>query len=174
MRINANYRLASQFKIPNFPMSTALFIGRFQPFHLGHLSVIKTILQENDFLVIGIGSAEKSRTSQNPFTASERWGMITATLDVEKIPRKKYTIIPIRDINDYSRWVKHVVNLVPPFDCVYTGSPIVKKLFKKHGKYPIVPIKILKGITATHVRNALEQNKNWQKFLPPAIVKFLI
>lgn len=154
-------------------MSTALFIGRFQPFHLGHLSVVKTILQENDFLIIGIGSAEKSRTSQNPFTASERWGMITATLDAEKIPRKKYTIIPIRDINDYDQWVEHVVNLVPPFDCVYTGSPIVKKLFKKHGKYSIVPMKMLKGITATQIRKALNQGKNWQSFLPLAVANYL-
>ncbi|MFA5842809.1 MAG: nicotinamide-nucleotide adenylyltransferase [Candidatus Gracilibacteria bacterium] len=154
-------------------MSTALFIGRFQPFHLGHLSVVKTILQNHDFLIIGIGSAEESRTSQNPFTASERWSMISSTLDAEKIPRKKYTLIPIRDINNPGHWVKHVENLVPPFDCIYTGSPLVKKLFKKHKKYKIIPVKILKGITATQVRNALEKNKKWQSFLPPAVAKFL-
>lgn len=154
-------------------MSTALFIGRFQPFHLGHLSVVKTILQKNDFLIIGIGSAEESHTSQNPFTARERWSMITAALDVEKIPRKKYTIIPIRDINDSARWVEYIANLIPPFDCIYTGSPIVKKLFKQNKKYKIIPVKILKGITATQIRNALDQNKNWQKFLPPAVANYL-
>src|SRR3970040_1541422 len=50
----------------------ALWIGRFQPFHLGHLSMAKRILAEVDELVIGIGSAQYSHTPENPFTAGER------------------------------------------------------------------------------------------------------
>ncbi|MEM2947357.1 MAG: adenylyltransferase/cytidyltransferase family protein, partial [Candidatus Bathyarchaeia archaeon] len=34
-----------------------LFVGRFQPFHKGHLSVIEDILKEVDELVIVVGSA---------------------------------------------------------------------------------------------------------------------
>ena len=61
--------------------STALFIGRFQPFHEGHLSVVKRALRDNDFLLIGIGSAEEDYLPDNPFTAGERWEMIRAALD---------------------------------------------------------------------------------------------
>ncbi|MEM0023032.1 MAG: adenylyltransferase/cytidyltransferase family protein, partial [Archaeoglobaceae archaeon] len=47
----------------------ALFIGRFQPYHLGHHEVVKKILEEVDELIIGIGSAQESHSLENPFTA---------------------------------------------------------------------------------------------------------
>ena len=53
-----------------------LFLGRFQPFHLGHLDVIKQALKMVDELVIVIGSAQYSHTFENPFTDSEREEMI--------------------------------------------------------------------------------------------------
>ncbi len=51
---------------------TALLIGRFQPFHNGHLEVVKTISKKCDRMIIGIGSAQLSHTFENPFTAGER------------------------------------------------------------------------------------------------------
>ena len=41
-------------------MKRAFYIGRFQPFHLGHYSVITSIAEEVDELIIGIGSAQTS------------------------------------------------------------------------------------------------------------------
>ncbi|HIQ38838.1 MAG TPA: nicotinamide-nucleotide adenylyltransferase, partial [Methanothermococcus okinawensis] len=52
-------------------------IGRWQPFHKGHLSIIEEISKEVDELIIGIGSAQKSHTLNDPFTAGERIMMIT-------------------------------------------------------------------------------------------------
>lgn len=46
------------------PMS-ALIIGRFQPFHKGHLSVIKMVAEKSDSIIIGIGSAQLSHTFEN-------------------------------------------------------------------------------------------------------------
>ena len=37
-----------------------LFVGRFQPFHLGHLDMVKYALTEVDELIIVIGSAQDS------------------------------------------------------------------------------------------------------------------
>lgn len=152
---------------------TSLFIGRFQPFHLGHLSVIKSALKENDFLIIGIGSAENSNEPDNPFNASQRWEMITAALDEAKIPRDKYTIIPVRNINNYDKWVDHVARLVPPFEAVYTGSPIVKELFEKHGGYEIRDVEFKEKICATDVRKKMIKDENWESLVPTAVAKFL-
>ena len=47
-------------------------IGRFQPFHLGHLEAINFALSKIDQLYIGIGSSNKSNQPRNPFNAEER------------------------------------------------------------------------------------------------------
>ncbi|MCD4800755.1 MAG: adenylyltransferase/cytidyltransferase family protein, partial [Methanococcoides sp.] len=47
-------------------MKRAFYIGRFQPFHLGHHSVITSIAEEVDELIIGIGSAQTSHEVNNP------------------------------------------------------------------------------------------------------------
>src|SRR2546422_7130483 len=109
--------------------SRALFIGRFQPFHKGHLAMAKRILAKHDELIIGIGSAQYSHTGENPFTAAERFEMIHRALDEEGI--RRYHIIPLPDTHVHSVWVSHVLSLVPKFDAVYTNSPLVIRLFKE-------------------------------------------
>ena len=63
----------------------ALFIGRFQPFHKGHLEAVKMILKENDEIIIAVGSAQYSHKLENPFTAGERITMIRKALEEEKV-----------------------------------------------------------------------------------------
>ena len=57
-----------------------LYVGRFQPFHLGHLDAIKYALKQADELVIVIGSAQYSHNANNPFTAGERLIMVRQAL----------------------------------------------------------------------------------------------
>ncbi len=156
----------------------ALFIGRFQPFHLGHLNVIKTALEENDHLYIGIGSTQYSFEPENPFTTGERIEMIQKTLQVEKLPAEKYSIIPIPNIENYALWPKHVSNYLPPFQKIYTGSPIVKNLFENYNQelktpYLIEFIEKKLTISATEIRNLIKTSGDWQKLVPPTVANFL-
>ena len=57
-----------------------LYIGRFQPYHLGHQAVLEKIAKEVEEIVIVIGSAQESHTPENPFTGGERMEMIYAAL----------------------------------------------------------------------------------------------
>lgn len=52
--------------------NVGLYIGRFQPFHEGHMHVIRKALKTCDKLIVAIGSAQESRTERNPFTYKER------------------------------------------------------------------------------------------------------
>jgi nicotinamide-nucleotide adenylyltransferase len=63
------------------PVKRGLYVGRFQPFHNGHLDAIKYALNSVDELVIVIGSAQYSHHSHNPFTAGERLTMVRRALD---------------------------------------------------------------------------------------------
>ena len=51
-------------------------IGRFQPFHEGHKTLLKAAFELADKVVILCGSADKPRTPKNPFTVEERKRMI--------------------------------------------------------------------------------------------------
>jgi bifunctional NMN adenylyltransferase/nudix hydrolase len=65
--------------------SHVVFIGRFQPIHLGHIHIIRKALDISDNVIIVCGSAYQPRTIKNPFTVQERWNMILNTLsDIER------------------------------------------------------------------------------------------
>ena len=47
-------------------------MGRYQPFHLGHLDLAKQILEECDEVIIAITSSQFNYLQKDPFTAGER------------------------------------------------------------------------------------------------------
>lgn len=152
-------------------MKKGFYTGRFQPFHLGHLSAVKQALKEVDFLIIGIGSAQYSRLPDNPFTAEERMAMIRAGLMENGIAENKFTIVPIPDIHDNAAWTAHVHSLVPPFDIVFVGDDgLVKELFEKYDTVPVKIVKIEVSIRATQIREMIRNgDNNWQKYVPSAV-----
>lgn len=157
-------------------MQSALFIGRFQPFHKGHLEMVKKILKENERIIIVIGSAEKNFVQNNPLTAAERFQVIDESLKEAKISAEKYCIIPIRNVNNYALWIHHINIYVPPYTRLYTGSKIVKECYL--GKYcknepEIIRLKRVLGLSSTKVRTALLKGKGWEKMLPPTAAKLL-
>lgn len=163
-------------------MQSALFVGRFQPFHLGHLDVVKKILAKNERVIIVIGSAEKNFLPDNPLTAGERFQLIEEALKEAKISTDHYCIIPVRNVNNYALWVNHINCYVPPYNRLFTGSEIVKACYE--GKYhrageknkigpEIFRLKRVLKISATKVREAILKNKNWEKLVPPAVTKLL-
>jgi len=150
-------------------MNRGLFIGRFQPFHLGHLQDIINAFKEVDELVIGIGSSNEKHTKYNPFSVEERIEMIDLVLPNNNI--SNYTIFPIPDLHDDKKWVEHVETLVPKFDIVYTGNKWTEKCFK--GKYKVKRVNMLKGVSSTIIRNRILNNKNWEKIVPKEVVGYI-
>ncbi len=155
-------------------MKTGFYTGRFQPFHLGHLSAIKQALNEVDFLVIGIGSAQYKNTKGNPFSAEERKKIIQAALAENDISENQYKIIPIPDIHDNDKWPDYVIGLTPEFQQVFVGNDgLVKELFEKHTNLPVTIVKKEIDICATDTREAMKKDSDWQKHLSPSTVDLL-
>jgi len=159
-------------------MPTALFIGRFQPLHLGHLSVIQRALSENEHLYIGIGSAENNFRPANPLTTSERIQLLRAALNEIGAPTEKYTIIPVPNINNFALWPAHLELYIPPFNKIYTGSDVVMNLFDEYNKnrknpYEIIHVKKDLQISSTEIRDRILRKRQWQKFLPLAVSTLL-
>ncbi len=152
--------------------SRALFVGRFQPFHNGHLAMVEQILTKHDEVIIGIGSAQYSHTGENPFTAAERFEMIDRALKAAGI--SDYHIIPISDTHVHSVWVGHVLSLVPAFDSVYTNSALVVRLFKERGIEVVsLPMVERESLSGTEVRRRMQNGGGWEELVPPAVAAYI-
>ena len=103
----------------------------------------------------------------------ERFEMIKNSLDTQKIDPHKYCILPIRNINNYALWCQHVRLLTPPFQTVYTGSPLVKKLFAEEKIYQIKDVKKEINVCATDIRISILNKNEWEKFVPKEVAKFI-
>lgn len=88
------------------PFDAAIFIGRFQPPHSGHLAMLRHALDAAERVVIVLGSAFQSRTPKNPFTWQERQAMLLAALPEADRPRVQF--LAMRDFYDEARWVQAV------------------------------------------------------------------
>lgn len=52
-------------------MKTAVYIGRFQPFHEGHIACVKKILETHDRVIIYIRKG-KAKSAENPYSFEDR------------------------------------------------------------------------------------------------------
>lgn len=152
-----------------------LFIGRFQPFHLGHLSAVKQALEQIDFLTIGIGSSQYSGTDENPFTADQRQKMIELALDEAGIPRERYEIRFIPDIHDSPNWPAHVKKIVPEFDTLFLSNRgLVDQLFAQYApEVKRVQLKHEVHISGTQIREKMKRGEDWGRDVSPAVFKYL-
>ena len=157
---------------PSQCMSRALTIGRFQPFHLGHLKVMRQIATQYDALVICIGSAQDSHTLENPFTAGERHLMISHSLEAAGI--ENYYLVPIEDIKRNAMWVAQVESLVPPFDVVYSNNPLTRVLFGERG-YEVRPTPLFdrSRYSGTEIRRRMIKKEPWEQLIPLEVVEVL-
>lgn len=94
-----------------YQYNTAVFIGRFQPFHVGHKQVVQQALKLAHQLIIVVGSSNAPRTSKNPFTFEERQHMINLSLDPQDISR--ISIVAVEDhLYSDQRWITQIQNVV--------------------------------------------------------------
>ncbi len=87
-----------------------VLIGRFQPFHQGHYYLAEEALGQCDQLIIAIGSADRARSTVNPFTYDERVALMRANLQAYT-GRIHFVAIP--DVfYDEAYWVNQVKGAV--------------------------------------------------------------
>ena len=99
-----------------------VFIGRFQPFHRGHLAVIKKGLEQSSQIIVLVGSAHQPRSTRNPWTVEEREAMIRGALSEDD--NRRLHIAPLMDIvyND-KIWVRNVQATVQGLVVAHYDTP---------------------------------------------------
>ena len=150
-------------------VKSGLMIGRFQPFHNGHLKLAHQILDDCEVLIIAIGSSQFNYTFSNPFTAGERVSLIHDSLVQDNIDLKRVYIIPILNLENNSIWVQHLKSMLPKFDTIYTGNKFVVELFSHSSE--IFDVRTPKfydknNCNGTNIRMNIVMNKEWKDFVP--------
>ncbi len=149
-------------------------MGRFQPFHLGHLDAIKEVLAKVDELVIVIGSAQYSHNLKNPFTAGERLVMIKQSLQEAGVDMKRVWIVPVPDVHLHMLWVSAVEGYTPKFHALYSNEPLTRRLFMEAG-YKVESISLFERQTfsSTIIREKMLKNENWTTLVPNSVTDFV-
>lgn len=85
----------------------AVFVGRFQPFHNGHLTVVREALARARHVLIVLGSSQAARRPDHlPFTDAERAGMILGCLTPEE--RARVSLRGCEDRGNITLWTEAV------------------------------------------------------------------
>jgi bifunctional NMN adenylyltransferase/nudix hydrolase len=89
-----------------------VYIGRFQPAHLGHIATMQAALEHANRLIVVIGSHNVPRDIINPWTAAERETMIRSCLTTEQNARIAFVYAENRLYSNtfWSRNVERLVN----------------------------------------------------------------
>jgi bifunctional NMN adenylyltransferase/nudix hydrolase len=142
---------------PSF--SSAVFIGRFQPFHLGHAALLREALAIAPRCVVVIGSAYQARTPKNPFTWQERAEMIQ--LGLPEADRERVLFLPTRDYYDEERWSAAVrrgmLELVPaaaPIALVGHFKDATSEYLRGFPGWSLVSVERSAAADATSLRDA--------------------
>lgn len=156
-------------------MKTALFIGRFQPFHTGHYTVLEDLVNDGvQHCVVGIGISQNQRTGENPLSYDERCWCIQTIMTAHPLPLQlSYSAIP--DINDDSAWVAHlnkiVYSVAPRYTFAVTGNTLVSRLFTEAG-VSVRNVKITIAITGTQIRAWMrKRDERWRSYVDPLIAE---
>ena len=177
------------------PYDLLVFIGRFQPYHLGHKLVVDRALELANNVLVVVGSAGQARSTRNPFTYEERASMI---FEAHGCPKNLWTV-PLSDsaYND-TMWVTEVQKLVNKhaldvgnnggfhnlgladlkiglIGCAKDHTSYYLKLFPQ---WASEAVEFVSPLNATDIRkmyfeNTLEGRWEWDVIVPDAVARFL-
>jgi len=155
-------------------LTVGVLVGRFQPFHNGHLEAVRYALKKVDYLYIVIGSSQRDHERDNPFTAGERIAMIKAALDSSDVKPGRWMAIPIADTDSHALWTAILKATVPPFDIVFTNDGLTTRLLKEQGvKVEAVKYVDRSSYSATNVRNRILEMKEWERLVPEPVASMV-
>ena len=150
-----------------------LYIGRFQPLHLGHLAAIREARQLGlEELIIGIGDAQKGRTNRNPFTYDEVLHMWLPIADELDISTRIYRLPDIGDPAGYAQHVEQITASSEYDTIVISGNPHTQACFRDYNRqyaiyHPRQSIPLDQGyLCATKIREWMQEGGPWQSYVP--------
>lgn len=162
----------------------AIFTGRMEPPHVGHIAGIRKGLELADRVVVMLGSAKTARSIKNPWTVEERIGMIRRCFpDGVNFDRLDFTSVRDSLYNDslwltnFYRGVEKIISDDPSkvvmLGHVKDSSSYYLKMFPQWDFYDTIPTEPI--LNATDIRSAYFESRpqDWEQHLEPGVVQYL-
>ncbi|MCC5869015.1 MAG: adenylyltransferase/cytidyltransferase family protein [Gammaproteobacteria bacterium] len=161
--------------------------GRFQPFHVDHLELLKHALTLAEQVLICITnadarclqpaaeSAHRHMVAANPFTWFERLRIIEAALEHQGVARARYVITPF-PLNAPGSWPAYVPAGTPHLVRIFSDWEREKCRRLRAGDYPVIE---LQGdpehrVSASDIRAAMGcGDPAWREHVPEGALSVL-
>ena len=165
-------------------LSFGMIHGRFQPFHLGHLTYLRAALERCQTLIIAITNPDpaaireeaeanhRHRDEANPYTFFQRQMMIRETVLDEGIDLRSVVFIPF-PINFPERWPYYLPPSTVQFIRVFSDWERKKvERFQKAGyRVEVLHPGAKKEMEASDVRTLMDAGGEWRSLVPPAVAR---
>jgi len=162
----------SEYQLPKG--KKAVFVGRFQPFHRGHLEAIEWILNQTNEVYIVIGSMQEFGRIDNPLDFSTRKEILEVALKEANI--KNYKIFGLPDFGNDAAWGKkllEITGLKAEKTVLVSLNDWVVSCAKKIGIEAADHPMFCDNLSATQVRQTMFGGFEWQKLVPSAVADYL-
>jgi cytidyltransferase-like protein len=138
-----------------------LYIGRFQPLHVGHTHIIAKMLEECETVIVAIGSSQEYHTKRNPIPFVMRRIFI---LECFPTFEERLHIVPIPDrekVSNDASWGDYVFEkiynqceLVP--NAIYEGEEVERATWYDNLNVDIIKVpRTIIPVSATEIREGL-------------------
>ncbi len=93
----------------------SFILGRFQPFHIGHLSLVKKGFEVADNVCLILGSSDRPRSLRNPFTYEERVKIIKNNPCICTKQDNIYFLKDVDNLYNHNQWRADLINKIKNF-----------------------------------------------------------
>lgn len=153
--------------------STALVVGRFQPFHQGHWYLLQQALSVADTIVIAVGSSNV-QNEDNPLTYEQRVEMLKLVLKQEKIEDRVKKIVPSPDFPEDEIWTTTLIQNAGEFEVALGNNDWTNSVLADAG-YNVLPVPFLdrERYQGQYIRALFRSGGNWRARVPVYLYDFL-
>lgn len=143
-----------------------LYLGRFDPFHLGHLKAYELLKSLVNEIKMGIGAQRK----EDYFTLNERKNMIFQNTKIKPVY--------LEDLEEghpsYQDWGRYILGIVGDIDIIATGNGSVREDFLNNN-IPVLWLPRYGGIAGTEIRRKIQLGDgSWKNLVPEKTIDIII
>lgn len=147
-----------------------LLLTRAQPFHNGHLALLRQAAAEVDEVVVAVARAEASHSARDPLTCGERLALLRPVLEAELPGRYHLLGAPYEPV--VATNLAELRLLSPPFQRVYGNNPVLLAMAEEAG-LAVSSLRAPVAVSGTEVRRRVAAGEPVDPLVPPQVAAAL-